>query len=75
MRFRRRFPDTLTRGEQAIADLLVRRRMTGPQIAQALDSTPASIKVMIHNMRKKGCTITSGGIAQSSVGYRLDGLA
>lgn len=76
MRLRKRYADTLTRGEQAILDLLVRQsRMTGPQIANALHSTPASIKVMVCRMRKKGITIKSGGIGQSSIGYRLDGLA
>ena len=76
MRFRRsRFPDTLTRGEQAIADLILRRRMTARQIAEALDSTPNSIKVMVHNMRGKGVTIASGGQGPSSIGYKLEGLA
>ena len=76
MRLRKRYADTLTRGEQAISDLLIRqRRMTGPQLAQALDSTPASIKVMVNNMRKKGVTIKSGGPGQNSRGYQLEGLA
>lgn len=77
MRLPKRHPDYLTRGERAIADLLIRqtKRMTGVDIARALDSTPSSIKVMICNMRKKGVTITGGGCGQSSLGYRLDGLA
>lgn len=76
MRLRKRHADTLTRGEQAIADLLVRKhRMTGPELARALDSTPASIKVMVCKMRKKGVSIKSGGPGMNSIGYRLDGLA
>lgn len=76
MRLKKRQSDYLTRGERAIADLLIRRRrMTGPEIARALDSTPASIKVMVHNMRRKGVVIIGGGVGQSSVGYRLEGLA
>lgn len=77
MRLKKRQSDYLTRGERAIADLLLRRhrRMTGKDIARALDSTPDSIKVMVCNMRKKGVTITGGGVGQSSVGYRLEGLA
>src|SRR3546814_19784041 len=73
MRFRSsRFPNTLTRGEQAIADLILRHRMTGPQIAAALGSTPSSIKVMVHNMRKKGVTIAAGGVGHSSIGDRSE---
>lgn len=75
MRLPRRDPDTLTRGERAIADLLIRRdkRMTCKDIASALDSTPASVKVMICNMRKKGVTISGGGRGRA-LGYRLEGL-
>lgn len=77
MKLPKRQADYLTRGERAIADLLIRepRRLTGKDIARALDSTPDSIKVMVCNMRRKGVTITGGGSGQSSVGYRLDGLA
>lgn len=76
MRLKKRHNEYLTRGEQAIVDLLIRHeRMTGPEIARALGSTPASIKVMIYNMRDKGATIRSGGPGKRSPGYRLEGLA
>jgi DNA-binding MarR family transcriptional regulator len=75
MRLKKRHNEYLTRGEQAIVDLLIRHeRMTGPEIARALGSTPASIKVMINNMRGKGATIRSGGQGKGSPGYRLEGL-
>lgn len=73
MRYR---DDALTRGEQAIIDLLAKhRRMTAPQIALALDSTPNSIKVMVHRLRKKGIAIGTGGFGQNSIGYRLEGFS
>lgn len=67
--------DALTRGEQAIIGLLTRhRRMTARQIADALDSKPESIKVMVMRLRGKGIEISSGGPGMNSIGYRLERL-
>jgi biotin operon repressor len=76
MMVRRNRNVSFTRGEQAILDVLVRHpRMTGPQIARALQSTPTSIKVMVFNLRQKGVTINSGGIGKHSKGYELVALS
>lgn len=67
--------DTLTRGEQAIVSLLSRhRRMTSRQLADALESTPNSIKVMVMNLRRKGIGISSGDPG-TRMGYKLERLA
>lgn len=76
MRVDRHRGTAFTSGEQAILDALVRNpRMTGPQIARALHSTPQSIKVMVFNLRQKGVRIRSGGVGKHSKGYQLVGLA
>jgi hypothetical protein len=67
-----KYHNDLTRGEQAIVDLLMRHpRMTGAQIAAALDSKEQSIRVMIYNIRKKGVNLANGGHGLNSKGYKL----
>lgn len=67
-----KYHNDLTRGEQAIVDLLMRHpRMTGAQIADALESNEQSIRVMICNIRRKGVPLANGGYGLSSKGYKL----
>ena len=67
-----KYHNDLTRGEQAIVDLLMRHsRMTGAQIADALESNEQSIRVMIYNIRRKGVPLANGGRGLSSKGYKL----
>lgn len=67
--------DTLTRGERAVFDVLVERApVTGPQIAEAINSTPASVKALVWKLRRKGVGIVSDDIGPHSTGYRLEGV-
>jgi biotin operon repressor len=62
--------------EQAILKLLTNHRhMMGPEIATALNSTPASIKVMVRHLRSKGYNIISRGRGRNGSGYSLVGMA
>ena len=77
-----RAPTHLTPGEGAIIDLLKRYpdQLTVRDVAERLESTPLSIKVMITKLRHKGYRISSPryrdwnaprlGVPQT---YRLDG--
>lgn len=68
--------DALTRGERAVFDVLVERSpITGPRIAEELNSTPASVKALVWKLRAKGVGIVSDDIGPHSTGYRLEGLA
>jgi DNA-binding MarR family transcriptional regulator len=67
----------LTEAEQAILDLIKAApdgRTVG-EIAQALDSTSASVKVLINRLRKKGQPISSPRRGPSRIRqpYRLEG--
>lgn len=67
-----KYHNELTRGEQAVIDKLTQSRiLTVNQLAGALNSTPASIKVMVSNLRRKGFAISGGGKGSASFGYSL----
>lgn len=62
--------------EQAILKLLTdHRHMMGREIASALNSTPASVKVMVRQLRSKGYNIVSRGRGRNGSGYMLVGMA
>lgn len=72
---RMKYHNDLTRGEQAIIDLLMRHpRMSAAKIAEALESKDNTIRVMIHNIRRKGIEISGGG-GGNSKGYKLGAAA
>lgn len=65
-----------TKTERAILSLLMsHKRLTGPQIAAALNIAPASVKVMVLNLRRLGYNITSGGPGKHGLGYSLSGVS
>lgn len=67
-----KYHNDLTRGELAVIDKLTQHRvLTVSQLAGALGSTSASIKVMVSKLRRKGFAIAGGGKGASSVGYSL----
>lgn len=73
MEVRRTHP---TPTEQAILRLLTdHRHMMGPEIANVLNSTPASVKGMVHSLRSKGYNIISRGRGRNGSGYALVGMA
>lgn len=62
--------------EQAILKVLTdHKMMMAREIAVSLNSTPASIKVAIQSLRKKGYNITSNGLGRNASGYKLVGMA